>query len=673
MAPPSWTTPEQRTWLHSWMLSFIQKQAEGKLNKFWPAMMEAWFKEFPEHEALGLTLPSDPNAAPLTDAELVLLGAAIKAKRSKIENWFRNQRQKTNKATGNVASSPAIQAKVKEIFQQSIPKRVRAHQAVEIFQKRNGDLIKNALEAAGYDLLNADSDTDEDDDWVDESGSDPVALDKRKKSKRMRLRSRVVSKLWEVASPEERKIAEEAAEEEKKTMAEEAEQVAKRTLEAKTPLERQQGIDALDGVYGDVHRATYAATGWMGMSIFGGPNPQMGGNLSLKIVCFGETPGGNDFEKSCVDFDQHITQAFQAFLRLCFSEEDAAALSLPTADVGSDARPVERIMAPVAAPEAEKPKTKKSTKTKSKKKTAAAPANKGPLLPPVAEQDETEMLEPQETVPPVEEEDAFDEDLTRGDDAWTSQTHTEFFGSNDFNDNEERPASDGRTMLWTPAEAAAAAAASADRAQASRPGDIMVIDPRLIGLTADSMMPDAVIPNPVPPPHVLVDAPSPPPPVTTPPRTPLATPPPMNPILPASRPPVKPPAKKKSGPVKVPAPKKTVRKAAPAKRKLQRHQPKGGYGSEQRCQESTNNNRKWALVAAEADRVAKEQEVATAKAKQLAKGWVEKTVDGGSVVTFLPLCAESREASGRVYSAESARCETGRIGSGATRAPDDCR
>jgi hypothetical protein len=37
-------------------------------------------------------------------------------------------------------------------------------------------------------------------------------------------------------------------------------------------------------------------------------------------VCFGETPGGNDFEKLCVDFDQHITQAFQAFLRLCFSE-----------------------------------------------------------------------------------------------------------------------------------------------------------------------------------------------------------------------------------------------------------------------------------------------------------------------------------------------------------------
>jgi hypothetical protein len=54
-------------------------------------------------------------------------------------------------------------------------------------------------------------------------------------------------------------------------------------------------------------------------------------------------------------------------------------------------------MAPVAAPEAEKPKTKNSTKTKTKKKTAATPANKGPLLPPVAEQDETEMLEPQET------------------------------------------------------------------------------------------------------------------------------------------------------------------------------------------------------------------------------------------------------------------------------------
>ncbi|KAJ7791748.1 hypothetical protein B0H14DRAFT_2624666, partial [Mycena olivaceomarginata] len=48
------------------------------------------------------------------------------------------------------------------------------------------------------------------------------------------------------------------------------------------------------------------------------------------------------------------------------------------------------------------------------------------------------------------------------------------------------------------------------------------------------------------------------------------------------------------------------------------------------------NNRKRALEAAEADRAAKEQEVAAAKAKQVAKGWVEKVVDGGTVVTLLP-------------------------------------
>jgi hypothetical protein len=44
-----------------------------------------------------------------------------------------------------------------------------------------------------------------------------------------------------------------------------------------------RAIDGLDGVYCDIHKATYAATGWVGMSIFGGPNPRMGGNLTLKM------------------------------------------------------------------------------------------------------------------------------------------------------------------------------------------------------------------------------------------------------------------------------------------------------------------------------------------------------------------------------------------------------
>jgi hypothetical protein len=36
-------------------------------------------------------------------------------------------------------------------------------------------------------------------------------------------------------------------------------------------------------VYSDIHKATYDATKWVGMSIIGGPNPRMGGDLTVKM------------------------------------------------------------------------------------------------------------------------------------------------------------------------------------------------------------------------------------------------------------------------------------------------------------------------------------------------------------------------------------------------------
>jgi hypothetical protein len=81
----------------------------------------------------------------------------------------------------------------------------------------------------------------------------------------------------------------------------------------------------------------------------------------------------------------------QALMVIFSGGQDTSTLSLPTADVGSDPRPVERMVIPLPVPEPEKPKAKKSSKTKSKK-TATPPVNKGPLLPPVAEPDETETL-----------------------------------------------------------------------------------------------------------------------------------------------------------------------------------------------------------------------------------------------------------------------------------------
>ncbi|KAJ7692013.1 hypothetical protein B0H16DRAFT_1486581 [Mycena metata] len=49
------------------------------------------------------------------------------------------------------------------------------------------------------------------------------------------------------------------------------------------------------------------------MTILGGPNPRMNGELTLKIICFGETPAGNDFEETCVNFNENVVEPFEGF------------------------------------------------------------------------------------------------------------------------------------------------------------------------------------------------------------------------------------------------------------------------------------------------------------------------------------------------------------------------
>ncbi|KAF7346847.1 hypothetical protein MSAN_01823900 [Mycena sanguinolenta] len=374
--------------LMSWAPKFIERQAEGKLHLFWPPLMEAWFKQYPEHTKLNLPLPTDPDTRPLSDDELATLGAAIKARRSQLENWMRNHAKRIGGTNaGGATVSAATNSMVQRIFKLSVPKRRRVHQPIEIFQKRNKELIETALTDAGYHKLSTkgendskgdgdnnkgddngqDDDIGQDDDddvedWADESEDTPAARLKRTKSKRMRLRTRVVQGLWKAASAEECAAVEAEIEEEKKRLHEEelaAEQ-------EKTPEQRQQAIDALDGVFSEVHRASHAASGWVGMSICGELI-----NFLFEIVCFGETPSGNDFEACCLDFDKNVIQPFQDYLRLCFTNQDSADWALPsTPSMPSDERPVERVTVPSVAPPVAPVKPAAPTKAKSKKSKA---------------------------------------------------------------------------------------------------------------------------------------------------------------------------------------------------------------------------------------------------------------------------------------------------------------
>ncbi|KAJ7430922.1 hypothetical protein FB451DRAFT_1198538 [Mycena latifolia] len=202
---------------------------------------------------------------------------------------------------------------MRSMFRQFAPKRHRAHQATEVFQMRNTEALREVLEKAGY---------------KDEGLT---------RADRMRIQTRVVNTLW-VAATEEEVAAVEAEVQREKEEIREAEQRELNVAVPKkqTPRELQDGIDVLDKVYTEVHTATYNAAGWVGMSIMGGPNPRMGGELSMKIICFGQTPAGNDFKESCVDFDKNLVEPFGAYLRACYTAQERAEHALPARPAAAD-------------------------------------------------------------------------------------------------------------------------------------------------------------------------------------------------------------------------------------------------------------------------------------------------------------------------------------------------
>jgi hypothetical protein len=81
MAPARWTTGEQLNFLRTWFSEYLKHQANRSLARFWPALFEAWFARFSEYPNIGLPHPDAAEAEPLMDAQMAVLGSAIKARK----------------------------------------------------------------------------------------------------------------------------------------------------------------------------------------------------------------------------------------------------------------------------------------------------------------------------------------------------------------------------------------------------------------------------------------------------------------------------------------------------------------------------------------------------------------------------------------------------------------
>ncbi|KAJ7916074.1 hypothetical protein B0H13DRAFT_2451277 [Mycena leptocephala] len=482
MSPPFWTTPAERAFLEPWMPVYLTLKAEGKIHLFGPQLYEAWFKEHPEHRALGLPLPNARDGRALTQDELANLAAAIQAKKA----------------------------------------------------KRNTDTIREKLAEEGYNELNKEKMADDVDDWENEAESTAAARKKCTKAERMRVRTRVVQALWAEASTEERAAVEAEVEREKEEIREEelaAERQAEENPDERTPRQYQDGIDVLEPFLGEAHKAIKDEAGWVGLTITGGPNPRLNGGLSYKIVSFGVTPAGHDFEDYCDNFDKNVAEPFEAFLRARFSVAERQARALPKPDDDTDEPRLPREHGGDVANDAPPPKAKKPKRmVKAKKKTASAAAPT-PVAPAATPTEATASVASSPAPPPptsslpvspaVSESESGDSgnilskvcDYANDGlayDADDSNPLGEDDGDTYLSGGDLAPVSDVRAPpsldfgLWPAGMGAPSspgtAAAQAMRERGGMPGGAtMAIDPRLLGVLSSPPSPSPLAPTPMPP------------------------------------------------------------------------------------------------------------------------------------------------------------------------------
>ncbi|KAJ7503653.1 hypothetical protein B0H11DRAFT_2187577 [Mycena galericulata] len=238
-------------------------------------------------------------------------------------------------------------------------------------------------------------------DLDEESAEDRAVRVKEAQAERMHIRNRVVNELFNEITPEERAKLDELIEDEKTAAANKTKDKGDERGHRRRANTRRVpavgiffacAIDESGEVFAKIHKTIGDQTGWYGFTVYGGPNPRFEGALSMKVVCFGETAAGNNFEAAHGSFDEGISKPFQAFLKRCFSSADRRARALVEKEDKTEAilpslDGLFRLPSDEGASEAEpaekqpKPKRVSKPKNKTKEKSSNQPALSAPPAP----------------------------------------------------------------------------------------------------------------------------------------------------------------------------------------------------------------------------------------------------------------------------------------------------
>ncbi|KAJ7886585.1 hypothetical protein B0H14DRAFT_3729359 [Mycena olivaceomarginata] len=271
-------------------------------------LAEGWFERWRVEPTLGLPIiDSSIEESPLTEEQESAIGQAETKIRKRIHSWYNNRSQKEKRLANVTASNSAASGALNDIVAALGRKAGRRKQMIELWWKRNGPLITEALANTNFSSLMGTAPPGE-------TSAERKASIQVGHRDQMVLRRRVEKELFAEVSEDEMTAVMEEYEKQK------PEQRA--NVKAETPEDFQRGLDQLAPMLGAVHGVISDVTGgWVGTTMLTGPVPKEGGKIGTHSYCNGVTPAGHTMDEAVSGWATQWVKPLQQFGKKVFNHE----------------------------------------------------------------------------------------------------------------------------------------------------------------------------------------------------------------------------------------------------------------------------------------------------------------------------------------------------------------
>ncbi|KAG2130726.1 hypothetical protein DEU56DRAFT_914724 [Suillus clintonianus] len=288
MVGSQWTSSEQKDYLETQFSEFLKQQLQGTLLNFWSTVSMEFLNRWPEIDVLY----PDKTLSQLSEAENVVLGKAVEARKKQIKNWFNYRSRKGGRSQLN-----AMTKSITKMLGNKA-KGTRALTEVEIFSKLNYDTavrsqIKEKIEAG-------------------------LLVTKNEKLLAVKESTKAA---YEAAPSEIRSLCKAKAAEEREAK---ASVVLSEAAATGTPTNAQyaKALEECIGPISQFFDALRQLTGWEWSVIGGGPDPRLGGMLNVSSYHTGVNQSGLTWKQATSNFTDKHLNPYLSYLGTVFTEDD---------------------------------------------------------------------------------------------------------------------------------------------------------------------------------------------------------------------------------------------------------------------------------------------------------------------------------------------------------------